>query len=190
MEKKINQYENLPKETGVLLIELVIKICKDFNINEITLTDNSYILCGNNPNARINLIYSKMMLDGESWYGKFGFEPIDEFNKKIYKENQENYKKNILTKKIKKENFINGIINKEKNKDEINKIQKKYEEMREERLCEFMRWISENYCSIYSEIYEYIYVISGYKKYSSLDFTLKLDTDLTEFVNMVKSGKL
>jgi hypothetical protein len=58
MQKKKNQYENLPKETGVLLMEIIIKVCGDFNMNVITLTDNSYILCNNNSNGRINLIYS------------------------------------------------------------------------------------------------------------------------------------
>ncbi len=189
MQKK-NQYDDKPKETGVLLMEIIIKVCKEFNINEITLTDNSYILCKNNANARINLIYSKMMLDGESWYGKFGFEPVDEFDKNIYMENQENYKKNKLTKEIKKEYFTKDIIDKEKNKNNIKEIEKKYDEMREEKLSVFVGWISENYCSIYSEIYEYIYKKSGYKKYSSLKFVLKLNTDLTEFVNLVKNGKL
>jgi hypothetical protein len=131
-----------------------------------------------------------MMLDGESWYVKFGFEPEDKINKKIYKENQENYNKNILTKEIKKKNFIKEIIDKERNKSIIKKIKDKYEEMKDERLSIFMRWISENYCSIYNEIYEHIYKKAGYKKYSSLKFMLKLKTDLTEFVNLVKSGKI
>lgn len=59
MQKKKNLYENIPKETGVLLMEIIIKVCKKFNMNEITLTDNSYIVCVGEPNARINLIYSK-----------------------------------------------------------------------------------------------------------------------------------
>ena len=45
--------------------------------------------------------------------------------------------------------------------------------MSEEKLSLFMKWISEKYCSIYSEIYEYIYKKTGYKKYSSLDFVSK-----------------
>ena len=81
---------------------------------------------------------------------------------------------NILTKEIKKKNFIKEIIDKEKNKRMIKEIKDKDEEMKEERLSIFMRWISENYCSIYSEIYEHIYKKAGYKKYSSLKFILKL----------------
>lgn len=75
-------------------------------------------------------------------------------------------------------------------KEEIKKIFSKYEEMREEKLSGFMKWISENHCSIYSEIYEYIYRKSGYEKYSSLEFVLELNTDLTGFVNMAKNGKI
>ena len=114
MKKKGNNYEDNPKEGGEILMEIIIKICKKLKIKEITLTDDSYILCATNPNARINLIYSKMLLNGETWYGKFGFVPVEEFNKKIYKENQENYKINKLTKDIKKEKFIKEIIDKEK----------------------------------------------------------------------------
>lgn len=190
MKKKGNKYEDNPKEGGEILMEIIIKICEKLKIKEITLTDDSYILCANNTNARINLVYSKMLLDGETWYGKFGFVPVEELNKKIYKENQENYNSNKLTKNIKKEKFIKEIIDKEKNEEEIKKILEKYEEMREEKLCLFMKWISENYCSIYSEIYEYIYKKAGYKKYSSLYFVLKLNTDLSEFVKSVKNGIL
>lgn len=151
MKKKGNNYEDNPKEGGEILMEIIIKICEKLKIKEITLSDDSYILCATNTNARINLIYSKMLLDGDSWYGKFGFVPVEEFNKKILE---------------------------------------KYEEMSEEKLSLFMKWISENYCSIYSEIYEYIYKKSGYKKYSSLDFVLKLNSDLSEFVDLLKNGKL
>ena len=71
-----------------------------------------------------------------------------------------------------------------------NKYIGKTEKSELEKLYLFIKWISENYCSIYSEIYEYIYKKAGYKKYSSLDFILKLNTDLSEFVNLVKNGKL
>ena len=53
--------------------------------------------------------------------------------------------------------------------------------MKDKKLCLFMKWISENYCSIYGEIYEYIYKKAGYKKYTSLDFALKLNTDLIKY---------
>jgi hypothetical protein len=45
------------------------------------------------------------------------------------------------------------------------------------KLSEYMRWISENYCEIFSEIYEYVYKKAGYKKYSSLKFILKLNNE-------------
>jgi len=118
MKKNKNKYDNYPKETGELLMEIIIKICEKFGLEEISLIDNSYITCNDNDNyGRINLLYSKMLLDGDSWYGKFGFEPIEETDKNNYKENQENYKKNKLTKEIKKEYIIKEIINKEKKKE-------------------------------------------------------------------------
>jgi hypothetical protein len=183
-EKK-NQFQNMPKDMGELLMEIVIKICIKLNVNELTLTDNSYITCKTNPNKRINLVYSKMILDGITWYSKFGFEPKEDVDKLIYIQNHEKYNK-ILTKDVKSKYFIKKI------QDEyiVNKILKKYEEMKEDRLFIFMSWISENYCEIYSDIYENIYEKAGYKKYSTLDLILKLNTDLSEFVNLVKKGKL
>jgi hypothetical protein len=189
MKKKENNYEDNAKEGGEILMEIIIKICEKLKIEEITLTDDSYILCKTNSNSRINLIYSKMMLDGDTWYGKFGFEPVEEIDKKTYKENQENYNKNIMTKDIKIKYFTREILDKEKDKNKIQEISKKYEEYKNEKLCVFLKWISENYCSIYSEIYEDIYKKAGYKKYTTLEFVLRLKTDLKEFVDMVKSGK-
>jgi hypothetical protein len=186
---KTNKYENIPKETGELLVEIVIKICRKYKIDELTLTDNSYILCENNPNSRINLLYSKMILDGDTWYGKFGFEPKEDCDKKTYLSNKENFNK-VLTSSIKKEKFICEIIDREKNNLNIKKIFSQYEIMKNEKLNVFMKWISINYCEIYSEIYEYIYRKAGYKKYTSLEFVLKFNTDLTEFVKMVKSHKI
>jgi len=190
MKKKNNNYDNDAKEGGEILIEIVIKICEKLKIQKITLTDYSHILCKNHPNSRINLLYSKMLLDGDTWYGKFGFEPVDDFDKKTYDENKENYKKNILTKYIKKENITKKILNTDKNNNSITKISEKYDEMKNEKLCIFMKWISDNYCDIYSEIYKYIYEKAGYKKYTTLNFELKLNTNLSDFVNMVKNGKL
>jgi hypothetical protein len=62
--------------------------------------------------------------------------------------------------------------------------------MKEDKLSNFMSWIFDNHCNIYTDIYEYIYRKAGYKKYTSLKFVLILNTDLTNFVNLVKNGKL
>jgi len=62
--------------------------------------------------------------------------------------------------------------------------------MKENKLNIFMQWISKNYCEIYSEIYEYIYRKAGYKKYSSLKFILKFNTDLSNFIEDVKNHRI
>ena len=85
-----------------------------------------------------------MILDVDTWYGKYSFVSIDDYDNKIYKENRENYNQNILTINIKKDKIII------------------------EKLSIYMNWIYENYCDIYSEIYEYIYRKAGYKKYTTL----------------------
>lgn len=147
--QKNNNFQNIPKDMSELLMEIVIKICIKLNINELTLTDNSHITCKTNPNKRINLVYSKMILDGITWYSKFGFEPKEEVDKIIYIQNHENYNK-ILTKDVKSKYFTNKI----QEQYIIDKILKKYEEMKEVKLFTFMSWISENYCEIYSDIYK------------------------------------
>lgn len=183
--KKDKKYENMPKDMGELLMEIVIKICIKLNLNKLSLTDNSYITCKSNFNKRINLVYSKMIIDGTTWYSKFGFEPIEEVDKYIYIQNQKKHNE-TLTKNVKLKYFTNKI----QDKQIINNISEKYKEMYDKKLSFFMKWISEEYCNIYSDIYEYIYEKAGYKKYSSLDFILKLNTDLTEFVDLVKNSKI
>lgn len=177
MKKYYSFYDDEPKNSGEILTMIVIDICKKFNLSEITLLDESYINCKNNKNrdCRINLLISKMIIDGVSWYGKFGFEPVDLYDKNIYKHNQKIYKK-VLTKHITKEQLIKKIsdFDKEKNNNDINNILKKYDEMKEQKLSNFMLWLSYNYCYIYCQIYEYIYEKVGYKKYLGLTFTLHL----------------
>lgn len=43
MQLKNSKYENMPKETGELLLKIVIKVCNKFGIDDIYLTDNSYV---------------------------------------------------------------------------------------------------------------------------------------------------
>jgi hypothetical protein len=62
--------------------------------------------------------------------------------------------------------------------------------MKEYKLSIFMGWIANNHCAIYSQIYEFIYRKAGYKKYSSVKFVMKFNTDLSEFVKMAKNKYL
>ena len=154
MKKYYSFYDDDSKNSGEILTMIVIDICKKFNVSEITLLDESYINCKNNKDrdCRINLLISKMIIDGVSWYGKFGFEPVDLYDKNIYKHNQL-INKMIFTKNITKEQLIKKIsdFDKEKNFYDINKILKKYDEMKEQRLSNFMLWFSHNYCYIYCQ---------------------------------------
>jgi hypothetical protein len=185
MKEKNNLYEDI--NTGEVLMEIIIKICKKLNMEKISLSDYSHIFCKSDTEYfRINLITSKMMLDGETWYGKFGFIAYDKDSKKKYIENQNNYKK-VLTSNISFDKIIKGIGDKEKYKKEIKELKRKYEEMKNLNLSEYMRWISINYCSIYYQIYEYIYLEAGYKKYLSLKFELDLQPTINydDFIKMI-----
>jgi hypothetical protein len=173
-KKSNNKYKDNIKECGEILMEIIIKICEKMKIKEIQLLDNSYKECIKDGNrSRINLITSKMMLDGDTWYGKFGFEPKTDEDKEIYKYNQYNY--NIyFTKNMNMNKVIKKIQNKDKLVKEIDIIKKKYEEMKESKLSVYMKWLSNNYCGIYSDVYEYVYRKAGYKNYSSNIFILKI----------------
>lgn len=128
----ISNYEkclqNSNISVGSTLLQITIKMLKKykdkFNINMITLTDNSIKQC-----RKENIILAKMsiLLTGNTWYGKYGFRPYDILLPSI-KDNKiqnEQYNKNIeimskLTitnsnilkyiEKIGKEKIINDVI--------------------------------------------------------------------------------
>ena len=82
------------QKVGTVLLDMTIKMLKKykskFNIKMITLQDNSVKKCKNKT-----IILSKMLilLTGHTWYGKYGFRPlniytsIDEIKNKKYEDN-------------------------------------------------------------------------------------------------------
>jgi len=69
---------------GTFIINIVMKICKHLKISQLQILDDSYVNCGNKKDGyfRINLVISRMLIDGDTYYEKFGFVPTDAQNKK------------------------------------------------------------------------------------------------------------
>jgi hypothetical protein len=73
-------------------INMLIKYKNKLNINKIMLVDNSLTKCN-----KINIEFSTMMilLTGHTWYGKYGFRPIDSFSYELDTINNNKYNNNI-----------------------------------------------------------------------------------------------
>lgn len=113
-ENKIAEIHNISTENksclplsnekyGSTLLQIAIKLLQkyksNFNINTITLKDNSIKNCGNN-NIKFDLM--SILLTGQTWYGKYGFRPVHFSNKKIILDEQSNEKYNKNYNKINK----------------------------------------------------------------------------------------
>lgn len=111
---------------GSILLKLTIKMLKKyknkFNINKIILVDNSLKQC-----KKYNIEFSTMMilLNGHTWYGKYGFRPFDSDTYNLNKIKNKQYDNNITImssitiqesnlleyiKLTKKEKLINDVI--------------------------------------------------------------------------------
>lgn len=176
MTKIGNNYNDNIESIGKILVEIVIKICEKLEMKEIQLLDNSHISCKNINNKYFSIILSKstMLLEGDTWYCKFGFEPNNKEDKEIYFINKNNFTK-CITKMISIDKIIKKIPNKNNFINEINEIKQKYNELYNKKLNIFMYWISRRHCEIYSYIYEYVYKKAGYKEYISNTFSLYLN---------------
>lgn len=124
---------------GSVLLMITIKMIKKYHdklgIKYLTVTDNSFKRCGSD--TLIDLMQMSILCSGDTWYGKYGFRPIENIGDKVKSDHVENskYQKNkyIMEKikisdinlqkyfrKLKKENekyyqIINKIINKKPN---------------------------------------------------------------------------
>jgi hypothetical protein len=117
---------------GSLLLKITIKMLKKykdtFDINKIVLVDNSVKRCN-----KINIEFSSMMilLSGNTWYGKYGFRPIDNLTYKLDKINNMKYNNNVSimeTITISQANILKYIelTNKKSIIDDIKRLIDKY----------------------------------------------------------------
>jgi hypothetical protein len=85
------------QHVGSTLLQITIKMLKKYkdilNINKIILVDNSIKKCNNN----INIILQHMMilLCGHTWYGRYGFRPIDITTYELDRFSNDKYNNNV-----------------------------------------------------------------------------------------------
>ena len=86
-------FQQIISKQGTLLLEFAIKFAKKINnkmnlhANKIVLTDNSMLYCKERKMG-VPLSNLKMIISGNTFYGKHGFIPIDKYDKKIYSRHQ------------------------------------------------------------------------------------------------------
>ena len=108
---KIEHHKKFGKDNckGSLLLKMAISFIKRVNekykIKYITLRDTSYMKC---RSVKISLGRMSILMDGNTWYGRYGFVPQQDFEYKIDEQLLKKYKENI---KIIKKSLVSDISN-------------------------------------------------------------------------------
>ena len=111
-------------------MRLAIKYLKEkkekYNINKITLLDNSIIQCeGTTKRFIFPILYT--LTHGDTWYGKYGFKPYDSYNNILHEKNYSIYLNNkeiVLTKKISDVSILLEYLKKVDKFDKLSDIKK------------------------------------------------------------------
>ncbi len=92
---QVNSFGN--DSTGKLLLKVTLTFIKKmknhYNIKYIKLRDNSMKSCGT-VGQNIPFYIYLMIVSGDTWYGKYGFVPFNQEQKKTDKEKRKSYLKN------------------------------------------------------------------------------------------------
>jgi hypothetical protein len=153
------------QNVGSILLKLTIKMLKKyknkFNIKMIILADNSLKQCGKN-NIKLSLMLT--LITGDTWYGKYGFRPIDYQNDEyiIDKFNTELYEKNkkIINKLKISDIDLLKFIKLTNNKGLIKATNKILELNPDMLVKDYLRNMLSNYdktCENFIKFYEYLF---------------------------------
>jgi hypothetical protein len=156
---------------GTLLLKTTLSFLKTnknkYNIKRVTLKDNSYKMCYSGNNISLSKMY--VMMNGDTWYGKYGFRPYDSINNKPDELKTTFYLKNkqiMQNIKIKDVSNLYDIIKKSYNKElhkgiNLNVIKKTIKENPNEKLTKFIKSFLTFYdktCSLFEKFYNEIYI--------------------------------
>ena len=164
LENLSGDYRDCPKG-GSNLLEIAIKFLKEnkkkFNINKITLTDNSTKACFGK-----SIIFADMytLLYGTTWYMKHGFLPYDSLFNKLNKKHLEKANNNKKIMENAKISDIPELINyiKKYGSDtyDIDEFDKKIKGIQNYKITTFIRWLLKKYnedsCTLFYNIYKKI----------------------------------
>ena len=167
-------------KVGSTLLKITIKMLKkykdEFGINKIVLTDNSIKKCGRKD---IILAHMLMLLNGNTWYGSYGFRPIYinnyDYNKILIKKYNDNQL--IINKITIKEANILKYIKMTKNDEIMKAVEKIYEKNEDMLLKIFLQKFLKEFdstCYYFYKFYEQLYNDIGLENFYKLFFGLNI----------------
>jgi len=148
-------------KTGSTLIKIALnlidKIKYKYEIKYIYLTDNSKKIC---KNKEIELHKMLTLLTGTTWYGKYGFVPVNKILRKNFKQNKKIIENTYLKDVPQLKHYISKIL--ENEKELLEKILISYEQALKmnSKLNNYLQFFLHNYdnnCLIFYYFYEKLY---------------------------------
>lgn len=170
------------------VFSLMIALQKDIGITRIQLKDNSQKFCYNSNGKVYNPIRlpeMSFLLNGDTWYGKYGFRPYDDITNELDENLNNEYLKNkkIISKaRVKDVAIYKYIIDASKKLDikvNLPNIKKFIEKKADQSLSSFLKDFLKNYdhmCGLFSGIYLQIYKELKMYSFYNLSFYLDLPT--------------
>lgn len=151
-------------------LELLTKYRKELKINRVFLKDNATKYCFDEESGKtyekIILGDMLMLLNGDTWYGSYGFLPFEPNSNKPHDQRIELYRRNqkiIKKARIKDVHLYDYLLNasEETGRDlNMEKIKKYLKENEKGSLSKFLRDLIKNYdheCDMFSKIYHMIF---------------------------------
>lgn len=151
-----------------MALHFINTINKNYKLGCITLKDNAFKDCGD---LKISVSRLHVLIDGNTWYGRYGFLPKDQLENKVDDDLLKKYKKNIkIIKKAKVsdidfENIYKKIYSNKQNEKylkniELNKLLKITKERKDDLMSNYFKnmLISfDIYCGLFYLIYMRVY---------------------------------
>jgi hypothetical protein len=131
-----------------ITLKMLLEYKEILNINKIILSDNTFKKCNN---EKIMLSAMLTLLTGDTWYGKYGFRPNEDFYITVYEEN----KKKMNTIKLKDIDLIKYLKMSKVDEHIINKIKEFIKENQKMLLKDYLQIFIKEYDRIYEYFYDF-----------------------------------
>jgi len=156
-------------KVGDIMMQIMMKytndIIKNNKVNKITIQDNSKWKC---DNFNFELIYLRTLTQGEPFYSKYGFTPVNSNDYEKYRNNKIIFKKNIRLNKLE----LKDIKFKDENLKKI--FMDSIKNNKNKTVAEYIKDLLENKnnCKMFHNIYKEIYRKCGYDEYDTKAFKI------------------
>ena len=175
---------------GSLLLQFLLNYCKILkdkypNLIYVQLRDTSSLPC-NNDSRKTQMCNLYMLTRGDTWYGKYGFLPFDEPNKKLdiktfkdYKLNQKLVNKTNISKTNIRKYLIDASITLKLSHKYTNQlIDKLLEDYKGKSVKDFFKFFMSTHdqnCTIFNEIQDKIMKELGMKNLFGKTYFIEID---------------